>query len=355
MITEVRLPKLGKTMEEATVVEYLVKLGDKVRKGDCIFEIETDKATMEIESPADGFVKRILAEIGQTLPVGQAVLVLAEKDEKVPKNFLDSLSRPKPSAQVPSDVQAEPSAVDAAAEHPGPAAAPKALSEVKLGDTIPLGRLAKITAEKMLRSKRQIPCFYLTVRADVTELAEFRENLNKKGDAKVSYNDFIIKAVAAGLEKFPIMTGQLAGDAIKLADSIGIGLAISVPGGLAAPIVKDVNKKTLARIACDTKDLAEKARNNKLAPADLEQGCITISNLGAFGVESFIPIVVPGQCSILGVGKIVDTCIPNSDGFTVRRLMTMTLSVDHRVTDGAYATQFLDFVRKALENTSNFT
>jgi len=164
-----------------------------------------------------------------------------------------------------------------------------------------------------------------------------------------------LRAVAIGLKKFPIMTGRLAGDIIRLADSIGIGLAIFVTDGLVAPIVKNVDKKNVAQIARDSKVLIEKARNNKLAPADLQGGCITISNLGAFGIDSFIPIVVPGQCSILGVGKITDTCVPEGDNIITRKSMAMTLSVDHKVANGAYAAQFLDFVRKLLEDTSNFT
>jgi pyruvate dehydrogenase E2 component (dihydrolipoamide acetyltransferase) len=235
------------------------------------------------------------------------------------------------------------------------AAAPAApTTEAKLGKTVPLNRLQKITAERMLKSKREIPCFYLTVKADVTGLVQLRTKLNAAGDVKLSYNDFIMKAVATGLEKFPIMTGQLDGDAIKLPETIGIGLAISVPDGLVAPIVKDVNKKDVRQIARDSQALVERARANRLAPTDLEGGCITISNLGAFGIDNFIPIVVPGQCSILGIGRIADTCVPDNGNILVRKLMNMTLSVDHKVANGAYAAQFLDFVRKLLEDTSTF-
>ncbi|RKY22040.1 MAG: 2-oxo acid dehydrogenase subunit E2, partial [Planctomycetota bacterium] len=123
---------------------------------------------------------------------------------------------------------------------------------------------------------------------------------------------------------------------------------------LVAPIIKDVQKKNVAQIANDSKALIEKARNNKLSPDDLEGGCITVSNLGAFGIESFIPVVVPGQCSILGIGQITDTCVPDNGDIKVRKLMNMTLSVDHKVANGAYAAQFLDYVRKLLEDTSTF-
>jgi len=354
LATEIRLPQLGQTMEEGTIVDYKVNVGDEVKKGDPIFEVETDKATLEVESPADGFVKHILADLGQTLLVGDAVLILGDKDEEVPQSFVDSLKAA--TAAPPAPASPHP------AVEPAESTEPAQTKEIKLGQTIPLTRLQKITAQKMLQSKREIPCFYLTVRTDVTDLVNLRTDLNKAGDVKISYNDFIIRSVATGLEKFPIMTGQLADDKIKLAESIDIGLAIAVPDGLVAPIVRSVNNKDLARIAHDTTELIEKARSNKLAPADLEGGCITVSNLGAFGIESFIPIVVPGQCSILGVGQIIDACAPDDSNAShpdrpniiVRKLMSLTLSVDHRVTNGTYAAQFLDFVRKLLEDTSNF-
>jgi pyruvate dehydrogenase E2 component (dihydrolipoamide acetyltransferase) len=417
MAKEVRLPQLGQTMEEGTVVNCLVKIGDEVKKGDPIFEIETDKATLEMESPAGGFVKYILVEPNQTLPVGAPMMVLGEKDEQVPMSFLEELTGGKglaagamltPVSQVPTRpappvVEPEPSKpagkimasprakklaeelgvdlatvkgtgpagkiteadIQKAAESrpartasPAPPARPAAATgaaEAKLGATVPVNRLQRITAERMLKSKREIPCFYLTVKVDMTDLVALRTKMNESSDVKVAFNDFIMKAVATGLEKYPLMTGQLAGDVIKLADAIHVGLAISVPDGLVAPLVKDVNKKDVRQIARDSQALIGRTRNDKLDLSDLEGGCITVSNLGAFGIESFIPIVVPGQCSILGIGRITDTCVPDNGNILVRRLMNMTLSVDHKVTNGAYAAQFLDFVKKMLEDPKEFT
>jgi len=404
MAREIRLPQLGQTMEEGTVVDCRVKVGDKVAKGDVIFEVETDKATLEMESPVEGVVKYILAQIDETYPVGAPLMVLGAEGEDVPQSFVDSLeaggaAAPAPAVQAtqaaPAETpKAEPAkpagrilasprakkladdlGVDIAAITPtGPGgkiteqdvqnaaggvkakpSAPAATAgEPALGASIPLNRLQKITGERMLKSKQEIPCFYLTVKVDMTDLVALRTRMNESADVKVAFNDFIIKAVATGLEKYPVMTGQLAGDKIKLADAINVGLAISVPDGLVAPILKNVNKKSVKQIAADSKVIIEKARNNKLAPTDLEGGCITVSNLGAFGIDNFIPIVVPGQCSILGVGQITDTCIPDNGGIAIRKLMKMTLSVDHKVANGAYAAQFLDFVRKQLEDTSAF-
>ena len=412
MAKEIRLPQLGQTMEEGTIVNCLVKVGDEVKRGDVIFEIETDKATLEMESPMGGFVKHIPAEVNQTLPIGAVMMVLGAKDEQVPQSFVDALTGgkapatdasataaqaptraapepAKPQPSKPGKVMASPRAkklaeelgVDLAgikgtgpagkitevdvrnaaeakpaaakAAKPAPSARPAATApaaEAKLGSTVPVNRLQRITAERMLKSKQEIPCFYLTVKVDMTELVARRTRVNEAGDVKVAFNDFIMKTVASGLEKYPLMTGQLAGDVIKLADAIHIGLAISVKDGLVAPLVKDVNRKDIKQIARDSQALVERARNDKLDLSDLEGGCITVSNLGAFGIESFIPIVVPGQCSILGIGRIADTCVPDNGNILVRKLMNITLSVDHKVANGAYAAQFLDFVKKMLED-----
>ena len=402
MAKEIRLPQLGQTMEEGTIVNCMVKAGDHIKKGDVIFEIETDKATLEMESPTDGFVKHIFVKTDQTLPVGEPMLVIGDENEEVPKSFIESLTgasipEVEPSEEAPAEVEviqvdveiekptgrimASPRAKKLAADlgvdlstvtgtGPGgkiteqdvkdaaekkPAAKESVpQGQIRLGQTILLNRLQKLTAERMLKSKREIPCFYLTVKVDVTDLVEMRNRLNQLNDEKLSYNNFIIKAVATGLEKYPIMTGQIDGETIKLQDSINIGLAISVPDGLVAPILKDVNKKNIRQISSDSKVLIDKARNNKLDLTDLEGGCITVSNLGAFGVDNFIPIVIPGQCSILGVGRITDTCVPDNGNILIRKLMNMTLSVDHKVANGAYAAQFLDFVHKLLEDPATF-
>ncbi len=402
MAREVRLPQLGETMEAGAIVNCLVRVGDEVKRGDVIFEIETDKATLEMESPADGFVKYIFVEADQTLPVGAPMLVLGDRDEQIPQSFLDSLQVAATTAKAPPAVpttgaeaakpklQPKETAAESAASPrakklakelgvnlaivtgSGPAGkiteedvkkasavllrkSEAAKAEVKLGETVPLSRKQRLTAERMVKSKREIPCFYLAVKADVTDLVELRIKLNETGSVKISYNDFIIKAVAAGLEKFPIMAGQPAGDAIKLPDTINIGLAVSTPGGLVVPVVKDAHKKNVKQIAADTKTLIEKAQSEKLLLTDLEGACITVSNLGVFGIESFVPIVIPGQCSILGIGRITDTCVPENGNVIIRKLINMTLAVDHKVANGVYAAQFLDLVRKLLEDVSTFS
>ncbi len=373
MAKEIRLPQLGQTMEEGTVVKCLVKEGDEVKNGDIIFEIETDKATLEMESPNDGFVKNILVSIDQTIPVGEPLLVLGQKDETVPQSFIDSLSSSKAVSKKIQPRQISETGVIpieiSIGNTPDTITGPdikEVLSgnsllqataspdKVKLGQRFPVNRLQKLTAQRMLKSKREIPCFYLTVKTDVTGLVKLRDRLNNNGDIKYSYNDFIVKAIATGIEKFPIMTGQVEGDMIKVQESINVGVAVSVPAGLVVPVIKDVNNKDIRQISSDSKVLIDKARNNKLALTDLEGACITISNLGAYGIDNFIPIVVPGQCSILGVGKINDICVPDNGNMAVRKQISLTLSVDHKVVNGAYAAQFMDFVHKLLEDSSNF-
>ncbi|HPD46764.1 MAG TPA: 2-oxo acid dehydrogenase subunit E2 [Anaerohalosphaeraceae bacterium] len=399
----VRLPQLGQTMEEGTIVTSLIKVGDNVGKGQVIFEIETDKATLEMESPAAGVVKAILVDTGETVPVNTPIAVFAEEGVDVPQDFIDALrvggapvvaapaaeaavetgtaETAAPAAASDGRIFASPRARTIAAEsgidlrlvQPAPGAVRITAADVhralqsgaarepggpapryNLGDIVPVNRLQKIVAERMLKSKQEIPCFYLNVRVDMTEVFKLRARLNKNGNIKLSFNDFIIRAVAIGLKHYPIMTGQLAGNVIQLADRIDIGLAISTDEGLVAPLVRDCGGKTVRQIAEYSTGLIERARTNRLTLEDLEGGCITVSNLGGLGVDSFIPIVVPGQCSILGVGRIADTCMPIDGNIMVRKMMNLNLSVDHKVANGADAAQFLDYIRKLLENPATF-
>ncbi len=399
MATEVRLPQFGETMEEGTIVGCVVKVGDEVKKGDVIFEIETDKATLEMESPASGFVKHILVELEQTLPAGEALLVLGAKDEEVPQSFIDKVKAAAPPVQgpaTPTPASTEPQ-VEKAKRGDKVLASPRAKKlaknlgvdlamvtgtgpagkiteqdikeaaggegtdvagssvEIKLGATIPLSRRQKVIAEQMVKSKREIPCFYLTSKVDVTELTQLKAKLDGTGDTQIAYNDFIIKAVATALAEFSLMTGQIEGNSIKLAAAVNIGLAVEAPNGLIVPVVKDADKKDVRQIAQETRRLIEKAQNGKLLAEELEGACITVSNPGALGTDTFIPIVIPGQCSGIGVGRIIEACVPDHGDTAVRKLMNLSISVDHKIANGDYAARFLDTVRKLLEDNSTFT
>jgi pyruvate dehydrogenase E2 component (dihydrolipoamide acetyltransferase) len=355
MAQEIRLPKLGETMEDGIVAGCRVKVGDEVQCGDILFEIETDKATVELESSAGGFIRAIFVEIDQAVPVGAPLAVIGSKDETISQQYVDALKTKASSIQASVPVVTPPPNTPHVAA--GPTSffiADASAGQYALGQRVMVSRLQKIIVQKMLQSKREIPCFYLNLRADVTELVALRAKLNSGSQSNISFNDFIMLAMAKALRHFPIMTGQFVGDHIELADSIGVGLAVVVPDGLVAPVLKEVDKKDIRQLAAESRAIAERARAGKLIPTDFEGGCITLSNLGALGVESFIPIVIPGQCSILGAGRIMDTCVAADDTMTIRKLINLTLAVDHKVANGAYASQFLELVKKHLEDPATF-
>jgi pyruvate dehydrogenase E2 component (dihydrolipoamide acetyltransferase) len=360
MAIPVRLPKLGKAMEEGTVVNTLIKEGYKVSKGDVIFEVETDKATLEVESPVSGFVKHILVADNETVAVNTALAVFGDEDEDVTGDLLDELNAEKEAlckeieyihthdCQIEEvntgDIWSSLGDDDVAKE-----------SQIQPGKTIPLGRLQKLLGDRMLQSKRQIPCFYLTIKVDVTAVVELMEKMNAGTDEKVIIDDFVALAIARCLKRYPMMTGQLSGESIILSDEIGIGFVMEVQGGAVAPVIKTVDTKTVAEIARDRMILSEKAARRKFSLEDLQGACITVSNMGRCGVEMFIPVVIPGQCSIIGLGRMTDTCVPIKKSVEVRKIMKMSISVDHRVANGANAAQFLDYIKKTLEVATNFS
>ena len=395
MINKVVMPKTGQTMETGTIVSWKAQVGDTVKKGDILLEIETDKATLEIEAFHSGQLKAIVAEEGREVPIEAVIALIGDESDTVDDGLIASLSgqgvAPQTSSATPTSEPAQASTAPAStgkvkisprakklAEklgvditqlpgtgnggrivekdvhqagdgQPQAAAASPAPVPAGQGEFVPANRLRKLTAEKMIQSKQQIPCFYLNVKADVTDLFDRRQKANRTAAAKISFNDYIINAIGQALVKHPHMTGQWTGDGIKLAESFGVGLAISSSDGLVAPVVQNVETKSLEDIAVATQDLIDKAQTNKLAPTDLEGASITLSNLGMMGIDEFIPIVVPGQASILGVGRINDQCVPQMGGMRVQKIMSMTLSVDHRVVDGVYAAQFLNEIVGILE------
>jgi len=361
MAHEVVLPQLGQTMKEGTLVRILAAAGDHVRKGDVLFEIETDKVTLEIEADAEGFVKAVLVEQDQTVPVRTPLLILGDRDEQLDSAYL---------AQVADHVRAAVTLASPTGPSVGPALKSTGMAyaqvlrdaeaharcdtmeslKPELGACIPLSRTQKIAAEKMLWSKQNIPCFYLSIRVDATKLVLLRSQMNDVSETKFSVNDFIVRALALGIQHYPVMTGQLAENHIQLSDSIDIGFAISTDGGVVVPVIKDCGSKSLLDISRACGILIEQARTHTLSLEDLTGGCMSISNLGAFEVDSFIPIVIPGQSCILGVGMIQDVVLPVDKEPAVRKIMNLTLSVDHKVINGAEAAQFLDFVKKLLEH-----
>lgn len=349
MVREVRLPRLGKAMSQATIVSLKVTVNQSVEKGQILCELETDKATLELESPAAGTVKHIFCTLEQTLPVNTPLFIIAADTENVPADLLKKLQDEFDSLHnsIKMDSNASASFVLGNKER----IEPKRIAPVN-GKKIPLTRRQGIIADKMLASKQQIPCFYLSIRVDVTDLVEMLDKLNKPVVPDTySINDFIMLALAAGMKHYPIMTGQLGDNCIRLAETIDIGLVVAAPNGPIVPVVGDVGAKTLEQVSACRRDLVKRAKEDVLTPDDVADGCITISNLGKAGIDWFIPIVVPGQCSILGVGRVVESPLPSGKGdIAIRKTMNLNLSVDHRVANGADAAQFLDFVKKQLEH-----
>ena len=215
---------------------------------------------------------------------------------------------------------------------------------------ISLTRIQSLIGQRMLHSKLHKPCFYLSIKADVTELMGSRRKYSKAVSVRVATNDFCISAMGLAMEKYPLMAGQFDGDHIQIANSIDIGLAVAAPQGLVVPIVRDANKKPLPQIAKETAELVNKARSNNLIPADMAGAAITLTGLGMYGIDSFIAIASPCQCSILAIGKPTETIVPLDDNVVIRKMVGFTLAADHRIVNGNYAAGFLREIVYLLEN-----
>ena len=225
------------------------------------------------------------------------------------------------------------------------------MSKVQSKDSrVPLTHIQSLIGRRMLHSKQHKPCFYLSIKADVTELMGLRRKYSKVVSVRVATNDFCIRAMGLAMEKYTLMAGQFDGDHIQIAGSIDIGLAVAAPQGLVVPIVRNANKKPLPQIAKETAELINKARSNNLAPADMAGATITLTGLGMYGIDSFIAITSPCQCSILAMGKPTETIMPIDDNLVIRKMVGFTLATDHRIVNGNYAAGFLREIVHLLEN-----
>lgn len=214
-------------------------------------------------------------------------------------------------------------------------------------------RIQKLIGDRMLASKRQIPCFYLHSQVDLTDLATFRKKTCRKAGIKAGTNEFFFKAMANAIVKYPLFAGQFKDDRIEIADSVNIGFAVDAPHGLVVPVIKDCEKKEIPQIANEMKNLANDARSNKLSVDQLNGACISLSSLGMFGLTGFIAIVPPNQASILAIGKIIEKPMVINGEIVNRKMMNLNLSVDHRIINGAYAAGFLKYLVDQLENPHN--
>ena len=402
-MNQITMPKLSDTMLEGTLIKWHKKAGDKITVGDVIADVETDKATMEMEAFDDGIITEILVPEGGVVKVGQPIANLEGGKKSVVKSTAPAAtsatapaatqaapSKPKPAATADgSRINASPLAKKIALERgvdlsgiqgTGPggrivvadvpttavvqgrsaaAAAPRIEVPFSDSDTkTPLSGMRRTIAERLLASKTQIPHFYLSIEVDAAPLAKLRKDLNTAaeaaGTAKVTVNDFILLAAARAAKQHPKVNAAFAGDSVVEYASVNLSVAIAVEDGLITPVIRNAQSLSLREISTAVKDLAVRARSKKIKPEEYQGGTLTISNLGAYGIDSFYAIINPPQAAILAVGAIVKKPVVNAqDQIVAGQRMTISLSGDHRVVDGAAGAEFLATIRKSLESPTS--
>jgi len=413
MPSYIEMPKLSDTMTEGTLVKWLKQKGDKVIAGDILAEVETDKATMEMESFDDGILSEIYVTEGQKVAIGQRIAMLLAPGESPPDPGAPApAAQPAPSAEksapepapapapapVPVPLEgggrvkssplarkiatekgidlsrltgsgpggrivqrdvlgAQPGGAPARPPAPAPSiAAPVPAAPAVEGDQrIPLSGMRRAIAERLLASKTQIPHFYLNIEVDAGELMRIRAEVNadaeKAGQAKLTVNDFVLKAAIVAASRVPKVNASFAGDSIIQYASINMAVAVAVEEGLVTPVIRDAQKKSLREINEIVKDLAARARTKKLKPEEYQGGTLTVSNLGSYGIESFSAIINPPQALILAIGAVVRKPVVNAQGqIVVGQRMAIGLSADHRVVDGAIGAEYLAELRRLIEN-----
>lgn len=413
MAAEVILPKVDMDMTTGTIAVWHVKDGETVKKGQAIFDIETDKAAMEIESPADGVIRIGNAPVKAVLPIGTVVAMIYGTGEEA-KPFVGGT----PAAAAPSAAAAPAKAESAVAPPEGhsdggktratplarrlakqqgialeavagtgprgrivasdlagakptktaavPAAAlatgmesdaVRALYKPGSYSVTPLDGMRRTIAQRLVQSKQTVPHFYLTATCTLDELLAVRERLNahapKSADKtpawKLSVNDFVIKALALALQRVPAANVTFTDDGILQHSVSDVGVAVSVEGGLFTPVVRSAEAKSLSQISIEMKELAGKARARQLKPADYQGGTTAVSNLGMFGVEQFNAIINPPHATILAVGAGIETFVPVDGQLVLKTQMKVTLSCDHRAVDGAVGAELLKVFRQYVE------
>lgn len=422
MAETINMPKLGFDMAEGTLVRWVKQVGENINKGDVLAEIETDKATVEVESSASGVVLQHIVDQGTVVPVNAPIAVVGEEGEKVEeaqaeeskpaeeeKKKAESKADEQPSdgkrqkdvappppsqpaeaatpqAAAPQDgqVKASPLAkkiardnnvdlsrvqgtgpggrvvrkdVEAALEAgqaavPGRRAAPAAVPVSAEDETVPLTKLRQAIARRMVESTTTVPHFFVTHEYKLDALMAMRKQANEflPEDEKLSVNDFIIKAVALTLREFPNINSSYAGSNVIRRGSINIGVAVAVEGGLLTVVNRNTDQLPLRQISADVKRKAAGAREGKVRPDDIEGSTFSVSNLGMFDVENFSAIINPPEAGILAVGSAKQVPVVENGEIKIGWRMKATLSVDHRVSDGAEAAQFMQKLAEFLEN-----
>ena len=408
--TVVRMPKMSDTMTEGVLVAWLKKVGDVVKPGDIIAEVETDKATMELENYEDGTLLYLGVKEGEAVPVDGIIAIIGEAGVDY-QSLLSpqAASTPVPAApvEVPSATAVPAAATSAdgrikasplakalakdkgvdlsqivgsgeggrivkkdidgvsAGSTSQPAvssqpvvikaepAAPAVAAAPAVGDfeDTPVSQMRKTIARRLSESLFTAPHFYLTMEITMDKAMELRGKINEVSPVKVSFNDMVIKAAALALKQHPAINSAWLGDKIRKYNYVNVGVAVAVDEGLLVPVVRDADKKTLSVIASEVKDMAGKAKDKKLQPKDWEGNTFSISNLGMFGIDEFTAIINPPDSCIMAVGGIKKVAAFKEDGSIYpTNIMKVTLSCDHRVVDGATGSAFLQTFKKLLEN-----
>jgi pyruvate dehydrogenase E2 component (dihydrolipoamide acetyltransferase) len=402
MAHSIVMPALEMAQETGKLLSWRKKEGDAISKGEPLLDIETDKAVVEIEAPADGILAGVKAQAGDVIPVGQTIAWILGAGEKLPLEEASSTSgrrmdsKPAPAVAAATAVSAmapatpavaariSPKARRLAKEHgvdlsrvrgsggegeilaedilafvasggsPAGAAAP-AKSENPQAEaraTQTLTQVARLMAERTTQSWTTAPHFFVTRDIEASALLATREKLGpaieKERGVKLSHTDLLVAAVARALDKHPIVNASWSGGGITLHPDVNVGIAMAVESGVVTASIPGTNKKTLGEIAAMRRDLTDRARAGKLRPADITSATFTISNLGMYNVDSFTAIIVSPQAAILAVGRIADRVVPIDGKPAIRPMMTLTLSCDHRVFDGARAALFLNDLAAAI-------
>jgi pyruvate dehydrogenase E2 component (dihydrolipoamide acetyltransferase) len=399
MAISVVMPALEMAQETGKLISWLKKEGESVAKGEPLLEIETDKAVMEIESPGDGVLAGVKVQAGTEVPVGRTIAWIVSPGEAPPADVVAAASGRKTTVAALSAAPAAPTVASASqltTPAPPPTRSikisPKArrlaselrvhLADVRgsgLGGEIlasdilaaaesqasaspaPVEHGSPISrrmAERTTQSWTTIPHFFVTREVDAGALNQARQKLGpeieKSHGVKLTHTDLLAALVARVLMKHPRMNASWTGAGVRAHAEINIGLAMAVDDGVVAPVIRNAHQAALGEIAVQRRDLAERARTGKLHPADITGGTFTISNLGMFGVDAFTAIIIPPQAAILAVGRITDRVVPVGAGADarpgIRPMMTLTLSSDHRVVDGARAAEFLRDLVEAIGN-----
>ena len=413
MAIKIEMPKLSDTMEEGVISKWNVNEGDEVSAGDSIAEVETDKATMDVEVFDTGTVLRIVPGEGDAVPLGGLIAIIGEADEDISSLLEDTITatadstptskqdkatineetvdtpvyvvasssddgriKASPLAKkiaadkgvdlnsivgsgpdgriVKKDVETAQSITTSTLTRPGtPAPIPESITKSfssLASEEVKVSQMRKVIAKRLSESKFSNPHFYETIDIDMKAAIEARMQLKDKMDIKVSFNDIIVKASAIALSRHQAINSSWMGDTIIEHGDVHIAVAVAIEEGLMTPVLRHVDQKGLIQISSETRELAGMARDRKLASEQMEGSTFTISNLGMFGIEEFTAIINPPNACILAVGAIRDVPVIENGAVVPGKRMKVTLSSDHRIVDGAKAADFLNTLRSLIEN-----